>query len=426
MKSFVNRKWELSKLKQIEKSKGGFIVLYGRRRVGKTALLSKWIENQNVGYSQAIEAHVELQLQQLTEDLGTVMDFPVPPKNWAQFFKQLKSFKSPWVLCLDEFQYLVQSAPELPSQLQKFLDHDLRKGCTVTIAGSSQSLMHSLISDSAQPLYGRSDLSLNIKPMLYRDFCNALEYDKKSRDSFLLFTMTGGLPRYWKVLDQLGFKDPVKVADTLYFEQGAPLEDEPDRILRDEGSMGQMARSILECVGRGSHRISEIAARLNQPATNLSRAIRLLVDLNLIEKELPFSASERESKSSLYRIGDPVLFFWYHVYSPMRSRWHRLSQAEKIKILHANAGNILERMVRGHFHGAKRYWESKFEWDVVREVKDRELMISEVKFHKISARERSTIIQNIQSQFQASKLNGKYSLSGIEIFDLDDALNLLS
>jgi uncharacterized protein len=426
LKAFVNRKSELSKLDLCRKNKAGLVVLYGRRRVGKTALLTKWISNQNVGYSQAIEAHTELQLQQLTEDIVSGFDIPVPPRNWSQFFKLLKSFPPPWTLCLDEFQYLVQSAQELPSQLQKFADHALPKGCMIILAGSSQSLMHSLVMDSTQPLFGRSDLLLNLKPMLYRDFCDALNNDPRQPNSILQYTLTGGLPRYWKFLDRMELRDPILTAEALYFESGSLLEDEPDRILKDEGSLGQMARSILECIGRGSHKLSEIAARLNQPATNLSRAMRMLVDLSLVLKDHPFGASERESKLSLYRLADPVLLFWYHVYSPLRTRWGHLPQRKKLDLLHAHGGMVLEQLVREHFHGSKRYWEKKFEWDVVREDGERSLVITEVKFGKITSKERSEIIRSITAQFSTSLLAVKYRLKGVEVMDLDDALALLT
>ncbi len=422
MKEFVNRKIELKKL---EKNKGGLVVLYGRRRVGKTALLTKWISNKKVGYSQAIEAHAEIQLQQLTDDIMPVFDFSVPPRSWSQFFKLLKTVSPPWALCLDEFQYLVQSAPELPSQLQKFTDHSLPSDCLIALAGSSQSMMHSLVMDSTQPLFGRSDLVLNVKPMGYRDFCEALDYNPLEIHSILLFTLTGGLPRYWKFLHRMELKDPKNAAEALYFEPGSLLEDEPDRILKDEGTLGQMARSILECIGRGSHKLSEIAARLNQPTTNLSRAMRMLVDLGLVQKDHPFGASERESKLSLYRLADPVLEFWYHVYSPFRTRWYQLSGRQKLDLLHAHAGLVLEQLVRNHFQGAKRYWEKRFEWDVVREEGDRSLVITEVKFGKLGSKDRSEIIRSITNQFLTSHLAPKYKLKRVEVMDLDDALSLL-
>lgn len=286
--------------------------------------------------------------------------------------------------------------------------------------------MHGLVSDSSQALYGRSDLVLNIRPMLYRDFCDALELNPHQIKTILLFTLTGGLPRYWKFLDRLKTTDPIQAAEALYFEPGSPLEDEPDRILKDEGSIGQMARSILECIGRGSYKLTEIAGRLNQPSTNLSRALRMLLDLNLIQKDHPFGASERESKLSIYRLADPVLQFWFHVYSPQRSKWMRLTPREKMELLHNHAGMILEQMIRELWPDSRRFWGKDLEWDSVREISKSKLLVSEVKFGSLSDKDRSRIVKTIEEQFNTSLLAKKYELERVDVIDIHDALTLLS
>jgi len=203
------------------------------------------------------------------------------------------------------------------------------------------------------------------------------------------------------------------------------MEDEPERILKDEGAIGLMGRSILECVGRGCHKISEIGGRLGQPSTNLSRPMRLLVDLGFVHKDNPFGASERDSKQSFYRLADPALLFWFSTYSPMRTRWNILSTNEKIEALHKHAGNVLEKMIRDHYKDAKRYWESDFEWDVVRETRKNQITISEVKFGRLSDRDRTRIIKNSEDQFNRSSLRKKYKLQATHVIDSLDAVKLL-
>lgn len=425
VKAFVNRKSELASLDQCQNRGGGLIVLYGRRRVGKTALLRHWLGKRKSCYSQAIEGHPLLQVEQISNDIAEVMDFPILPKTWTDFFNVLKKSAGPWILCIDEFQYLAESSPELPSMVQKFVDHSIPKGSTLILAGSSQSLMHGLVTDSNQPLYGRSDLTMKIAPMGYKYFCEALDLNAKDQNSLILYTLTGGLPRYWKFLERLPSLDPVKVAEALYFESGSVMEDEPERILKDEGAIGLMARSILECVGRGCHKISEIGGRLGQPATNLSRPMRLLVDLGFVHKDNPFGASERDSKQSFYRLADPALLFWFSTYSPMRTRWNILSTNEKIEALHKHAGNVLEKMIRDHYKDAKRYWESNFEWDMVRETRKNQITISEVKFGRLSDRDRTRIIKNSEDQFHKSSLRKKYKLQAAHVIDSLDAVKLL-
>ena len=425
VKEFVNRKSELASLDQCQNRGGGLIVLYGRRRVGKTALLRHWLGQRKSCYSQAIEGHPLLQIEQISNDIAEGMDFPVLPRNWTDFFNVLKKSAGPWILCIDEFQYLAESSPELPSLVQKFVDHSIGKGSTLILAGSSQSLMHGQVTDSSQPLYGRSDLTMKITPMEYKYFCDAMELKAKDQNSLILYTLTGGIPRYWKFLERVPSRDPVKVAEALYFESGSVMEDEPERILKDEGAIGNTARSILECIGRGCHKISEIAGRLGQPATNLSRPLRLLVDLGFVHKDNPFGANERDSKQSFYRLADPVLLFWFSIYSPMRTRWSILSTKEKTEFIHKHAGNILEKMIREHYNGAKKYWEGDFEWDVVREARRNQIIISEVKFGRLSERDRASIRKTREEQFNKSSLRKKYKLQAVEVIDSLDAIKLL-
>ena len=115
VKAFVNRKSELASLDQCQNRGGGLIVLYGRRRVGKTALLRHWLGKRKSCYSQAIEGHPLLQVEQISNDIAEVMDFPILPKTWTDFFNVLKKSAGPWILCIDEFQYLAESSPELRS-----------------------------------------------------------------------------------------------------------------------------------------------------------------------------------------------------------------------------------------------------------------------------------------------------------------------
>ena len=429
MKIFVNRIEELKKLKANQKGAGGLIVIYGRRRVGKTRLIAKWFEEsncKNTAYSQAVEGSLQLQLEQIFEDLKDSLDLVVVPKTWGEFFSILRKSDAPWMICLDEFQYLVLACPSLPSMLQKFIDHQIPKNCLFIISGSSQSMMHRLVTDSSEPLYDRSIFTINLKPMSYRHFCEYMSLNPQKIDSFYLFSLVGGLPRYWKALDQFGILDPVAAADQLYFEAGSLLEDEADRILKDEGTIGNVARSILECIGRGSHRISEIAGRLQQPATNFSRPIKFLVDLGIIVKETPFGVSVRDSKRTLYRLSDPVLEFWYSTYSPFRVRWKMYSSQDKQSALHLHASRVMERVIRDSTPGAQRYWESQFEWDCVFNSTASSIVIREIKLSKLTAHEKRALEKSIKDQFKASELSAKFTLKAVEVFDVHDCLDFLA
>ncbi|MGH9363734.1 MAG: AAA family ATPase, partial [Thermoanaerobaculia bacterium] len=133
---FVDREAELRELDAAAK-RGGLLVVYGRRRVGKTRLLREWLQAHQGLYSQAIEAQRDLQIQQVFQDLRARLETQLVPKTWPELWEILALQKRRWILCLDEFPYLTAVDTSLPSQLQRWLDHSLPPGCLLILAGSS-------------------------------------------------------------------------------------------------------------------------------------------------------------------------------------------------------------------------------------------------------------------------------------------------
>ena len=123
-------------------------------------------------------------------------------------------------------------------------------------------------------------------------------------------------------------------------------------ILRDEGVAGLNAVAVLEAVGRGAERPSEIASRLGTAQTNLSRLLQQLLDASILVRELPFGESVRSTKKILYRIQDPTMRFWFRVYSPHQSLWRTYTAAQKRKLIHDHAATVFEDFCRARFPGA--------------------------------------------------------------------------
>ena len=211
MKTFVNRTSELEKLNS---SNAKLIVLFGRRRVGKTTLIERWGSNKNYCYTQSIEGSEGQQLDQIASDLNGVLPPGIVPRTWNELLAALKLLTKPVAIVLDEFPYLVRSQPSLPSRLQKWVDHDQPDHVQLVILGSSQAMMHGLFLESSSPLYDRADLVVHLEPMSYAHFCEACRCDPMSTRSFLNFSMTGGIPRYWRYID--GLTDPLDVANALF------------------------------------------------------------------------------------------------------------------------------------------------------------------------------------------------------------------
>ncbi|MGZ3797628.1 MAG: AAA family ATPase, partial [Pseudobdellovibrionaceae bacterium] len=317
---FINRVWEINELDKYSKS-GKLMVIYGRRRVGKTTLITHWLKSKKGVYSQAIEGSSLLQIGQVCEDLREILKSEIQPQNWVQFFELLeKSVNENTIICLDEFPYLVESDPSLPSILQKWMDHKKHSKINFILSGSSQKMMHSIFLNHSSPLFGRATRVLKVEPMTYIDFCAACGLNKKNMESFILYSMVGGLPKYWEALNVIKECESIDLANLLYFDRGALLENEPRRILSDEKVEGITPVSVLEAIGRGSHRPSEISSRIGVKQSSLSKVFSQLIDISLIERQIPFGSPEKDAKKTLYKITDPMLNFWYSVYSALRSQ----------------------------------------------------------------------------------------------------------
>jgi hypothetical protein len=413
---FVNREQELRELDAAAK-RGGLLVVYGRRRVGKTRLLVQWLQGRGGLYTQTIEAQRDLQIQQVYQDLRTRLETHLVPKTWPELLEILALQKGRWFLCLDEFPYLTAVDTSLPSQLQKWLDHSQPAECLLILAGSSTRMMHDLFLHRAAPLYGRATKLLHVQPMDYGAFCRACKQQPDSVESFEKFSCVGGIPKYWEFVET--GRDVVALAQSLYFDFAPYMEQEPQRILRDEGIAGLNAVAVLEAIGRGAERPSEIAARMGTAQTNLSRLLQQLLDASILTRELPFGESVRSTKKVLYRIQDPTMRFWFRVYSPHQTLWRTYATGQKRKLIHDHAATVFEDFCRTRFPGAQRYWERGLELDLVApDPKESErLLVAEVKWARLSAAKRKNVLRQLEGKWSHCSLRTSHPRVRFEVLD---------
>lgn len=412
---FWNRQLELNQIKK-NMAKGGFGYVTGRRRVGKTALLAHACRELGGFYHQAVEGTPAQQLAHLAQELAESLPIfkNVVPKTWAEFFSLLTREKLPPLVGFDEFPYWVEAFPSLPSFFQKWLDHDLPPHTLVLVSGSSQAMLYSQFLEKSAPLYGRASLHLHLAPMSYAWFCKALGYPRTDPDSFLRYSWIGGIPRYWKLLPKT---DILSQVSELFFEQGALLAEEPIQILRDEGVTGGVSKAILDLVGRGVTKPSELASRIGTLQSNLSRPLALLLDLGLIQRELPFGESIRSSKKVAYRMEDQALSLYYGVYLPQRSLWSGLDKKSKQEIVHQHAAYHWEVFCRKSYPGSSRYWEPKMEIDMVAPIAGgNSHLVAECKWTKLSVQDENRILAELKQKFVGSALKNKFKKVEFRVF----------
>jgi uncharacterized protein len=177
-------------------------------------------------------------------DLLPQLTTTVTPKSWAELLEILSlQKKKHWILCLDEFPYRVNSDPSLPSVLQRWLDHSQPKQSLLLLSGSSTRMMNDLFLNRSAPLYGRARKLVHVEPMSHAAFFCACRLNPSDPESFTRFSIVGGIPKYWEFVDPQA--SPVDLAEALFFGFAPYLDQEPARILRDEGISGLNALSLL-------------------------------------------------------------------------------------------------------------------------------------------------------------------------------------
>lgn len=367
---FLDRHGEAERLTALFGHKdGGLAVLYGRRRLGKSRLLQEVLPPERAIYYVADDREAPLQRRALAEEIGRRLrgfaDVGYP--DWESLLRRFWS-EAPRgvVLALDEFPALVRSAPELPSLLQKHVDRSAGEAVHLVLAGSSQRLMHGLVLDRSAPLFGRAREILRVGPLPAGWIQPALALRSPAR-AVEAFAVWGGVPRYWELAAEHGSLE--QAIERLVLSPLGVLHDEPARLLLDDLSETAQATSLLALIAGGSHRLSEIAARLEKPATSLARPLARLLDLGLVRREIPFGSSARDTKRTAYRLADPFLRFWFRFVEPYRSRLEARQSAEVAgevaQRLPEYVAGVFEDLVRESVPRARyagRTWGSAARW----------------------------------------------------------------
>lgn len=314
---FVDRTEEIKRIKQaLVRKDSSLVVLYGRRRLGKSTLIKKVVDARDI-YFLADRSERQYQISLLSKVVAEKFsDFDkLTYPDWESLFRAINyRAEDKFILCLDEFPYLVEQSPELPSVLQKLIDEKQLK-YSIVLCGSSQNMMYGLFLDSKAPLYGRTDEIIKLKPIPLPYIQDALGVGDV--DAIEEYAVWGGVPRYWELRENQANLENAIWHNVL--SVNGVLFEEPIKLLQDDVKDVVKTSTIMSYVGNGANRISEIAARCCEPSTNLSRPLRKLIDLGFLEKEVPFGVEEKNNKKSLYKIADPFMAFYYKFVVPNRS-----------------------------------------------------------------------------------------------------------
>ena len=404
---FLNRSSELRRLHSAyNRKEGALVVVYGRRRIGKTRLLLEWTASSGGIYSVADQSTAGVQRSHLAQVLSARLpgfaDTLYP--SWQVLLDRLArdATREKWrgPIVFDEFPYLVAESPELPSVMQRWVDHEAKHArLVVAIAGSSQRMMQGLVLDANAPLFGRAQEILALAP-LHPNYAGRALHIRKGADVVSAYAAWGGVPRYWELAG--GEKgELLSRIDRIVLDPHGPLHREPDRLLLEELPPAVETRPLLDAIGSGAHRVSEIGARIGRPATSMARPLERLVSMGLIRRDVPFGESEKSGRRSLYMIDDPFFRLWFRVVAPHRAQLVAGPRSVRLELLRRHWPMLVAQtwedlcrrwvarargtsaVVRlGPWEPARRWWHGEAaEWDVVsRSLDGKTLMLGEARW----------------------------------------------
>ncbi len=322
--TFINRQEELEFLQDAYKSdKSQLVVLYGRRRVGKTYLLQHFMKEKKHTYFFCTKGNETEQIKLLSGMIGETFNDTAlslsPFSEWRTLFMYLyeKAQKERFLLVIDEFPFLMSANPAVTSIFQKYWDEYLSKTkIMLVLCGSSITMMESEVLAYKSPLYGRRTGQWKVKPFLFGNTIDFFQKSSNIEEIIKIFSITGGVPFY---LAELNLdKTALENIQEQIARKGKLLYEEGEILLKEELREPSTYFSILEAISSGNTKQAHIANRIGMPSTGLPRYLSTLERLEYIEKIIPVTEFKR-SKKTIYKIRDNFINFWFKFIYPNRS-----------------------------------------------------------------------------------------------------------
>ena len=315
---FIGRKEELKKLnKVISSEEMSFALIYGRRRVGKSELVNQAIARSKVKklYYECKQVAQESNVNGLSEIVSETLGLPklgfTDIESLLNYIFEF-STKEKMVLVLDEYPYLRESVKGMDSILQAVIDKYRKTSkLTLIILGSYVEVMHSLL-EHENPLYGRGDLTINLKQMDYYE--SSFFYPNYSaEDKVRIYSVFGGIPYYNRLIDDS--KSVKENILSLIASPGARLENEVSMYLNAELSKIVNANEVFEALARGFSKYSDILSQSHvSSGPTLVDVLDKLISMEVVVKTAPINDSANKKKIGYYICDNLSLFYYRYIF----------------------------------------------------------------------------------------------------------------
>lgn len=310
---FIGRNRELSTLDKLYTSgKFEFAVIYGRRRVGKTALISRFIDGKKAIYFMGVESNSRQNLENFSKSIIEFSSGIEAETSFHSFQAALEyvfrlAEKERIILAIDEYPYVARSEKSLASTLQLLIDkyRDNSK-LMLILCGSSMSYMEDEVLAYKAPLYGRRTAQMKIQPFDFEETCRCFTRFSNA-DKALIYAIVGGTPQYLlQISDSMSVEDNIK---NTFLNPMSFLYEEPVNLLKQEVREPGIYTALITAIATGSSRMSEISTKIGESTNVCSTYLKNLINLGIVRKETPYG--EKESRKSIYSIEDNMFRFWY-------------------------------------------------------------------------------------------------------------------
>ena len=343
---FIGRTQELQFLNEhYHSSKAEFIVLYGRRRVGKTELLTEFCKDKPNLFYACTETTDKQQFAKFSEcvlSFGNSRSFIKAFADWEDVFSRLPDLteKEKLVVVIDEFPYMCKGNSGIPSILQALWDHKLKhSNLMLVICGSSLSFMEDEILSSKNPLYGRMTGNYKLEPLPFSD---AIKFFPRysTEEKVIAYSILGGIPHYLIQFDEkLSLQDNI-IKNIL--SKGAVLFNEVEYILHQEFREPAVYNTIAEAIAYGSCRFNEIGERSQLESSKLYPYLKAMIEIGLISHEFSVTESSKNMTKRTqgeYKLTDSFFAFWYSFCYPYLS-----------ELVQGEAQTVYEEVIQPNLH----------------------------------------------------------------------------
>jgi hypothetical protein len=320
---FVGRRAELGLLRNVHAAReSALIPIYGRRRIGKSELILQLMRGAPGVYFVGKTAPAALQLRELMREAARSLGEPLlaetSTESWKRAF-ELITARAPStgkvVIALDEFQWMAQASPELPSVIQELWDREWKRSGRIMLilCGSFVGFMEREVLGRASPLFGRRTAQIHLQPFSYLE---AAEFHPKwsLAERARAYFICGGVPLYLELF--AADRSVEQNIESAILSEHAPLFREPDFLLREELRDVGSYHAVLVALATGSATYKDIATRTGTPERSLGYYLKQLGELGYVERTYPVTGAKPQARSVRYALKDPLLRFWFRFVFP--------------------------------------------------------------------------------------------------------------